>query len=99
MDVYCCKCAEPWDVSEIAEVKKEIKEKDPDTIKEGWKFSEFKILQCPSCCNREISATPNSSDKLSKTEAMSICADLLGDDIDGMASFMDDAEYLGLFED
>lgn len=34
-----------------------------------------------------------------RTKAMGMLADLLGDDIDGMAAMMDDYEYLGMLED
>ena len=33
-----------------------------------------------------------------QVQAMSMLGDLLGDDIDGMASMMDDAEYMGMFD-
>jgi len=33
--------------------------------------------------------------KLSRAHAMSLLVDVLGDDLDGIASMMDDAEYLG----
>ena len=38
------------------------------------------------------------SDKLSKAEASSVLYDILGDDLDGVASMMDDGEYAGLIE-
>ena len=38
------------------------------------------------------------SDKLSKAEASSVLYDILGDDLDGVASMMDDGEYMGLIE-
>jgi hypothetical protein len=34
--------------------------------------------------------------KLSRAEASSVLYDLFGDDLDGVASMMDDAEYMGL---
>ena len=38
------------------------------------------------------------SDKLSKAEASRVLYDILGDDLDGVASMMDDGEYMGLIE-
>ena len=38
------------------------------------------------------------SNKLSKAEASFVLYDILGDDLDGVASMMDDGEYAGLIE-
>lgn len=38
------------------------------------------------------------SSKLSKAEASAVLYDILGDDLDGVASMMDDGEYAGLIE-
>lgn len=35
---------------------------------------------------------------LQRGDAMSALADLMGDDLDGIASMMDDAEYMGMFQ-
>lgn len=36
--------------------------------------------------------------RLTRAEGMSVLIDLLGDDLDGIASMMEDAEYLGMVE-
>ena len=38
------------------------------------------------------------SNKLSKAQASAVLYDILGDDLDGVASMMDDGEYAGLIE-
>jgi len=38
------------------------------------------------------------SNKLSKADASAVLYDILGDDLDGVASMMDDGEYAGLIE-
>ena len=35
---------------------------------------------------------------MQRGDAMSVLADLMGDDLDGIASMMDDAEYMGMFQ-
>lgn len=56
-----------------------------------WAFSGRPEGETPSWC---VKKEPT-SDKLTKGEAMSALIDLLGDDVDGIASMMDEAEYLG----
>jgi len=46
---------------------------------------------CPCCKGRKPEATPP------QAELMGIAQDLMGDDLDGIASMMDDAEFMGLF--
>ena len=43
---------------------------------------------CPCCFGEEVKERPF------RAEAMSVIADVLGDDIDGMAAEMEDLEYL-----
>ena len=57
-------------------------------------------LLCNDCWGRHDSGDhvqPDQSKvKLSRAEASSVLYDLFGDDLDGVASMMDDAEYMGL---
>ena len=93
MDTYCTKCSEPWDVFEVSEAKK-----DPDGYGTEWVFGKhYKILECPCCIGKPSEKTPK-TDTLTKGEAASILADLLGDDIDGAASILDDASFLGIIK-
>jgi hypothetical protein len=38
------------------------------------------------------------SSKLTRAEASAVLYDVMGDDLDGVASMMDDAEYMGWIE-
>lgn len=107
MDIRCPVCGEPWDMDCIHE---EVEYRYPDkpwynadgkynqqiydtyykpTLREfGQKGCE--ALTAFGGTHNELSKDDNSA-KLS-----SMLFDVLGDDIDGIASELDDAEYLGL---
>jgi hypothetical protein len=80
MDIKCFACGEPWDIDEIYRAKRKG---DPDFefTKQG-----YAILACPSCINKPERQTEEYT--LEKTEV----AYLLGDDLDGLASTMEDFE-------
>lgn len=86
MDIYCLKCGEPWDIFSVQDDKTD------------FQFSEIntgKIIECP-CCKGQ---TVDLSDKAKATlKCMYELADVLGEDIDGLASMYDDIECMGLFD-
>lgn len=86
MDIYCQKCDEPWDVCYVGHDMDDDGEKgDAERFKRGE--------GCP-CCEWGKNAPKQQS---LRGEAMGLVADLLGDDIDGMAAFMDDMDFMGDF--
>lgn len=85
MDIYCVRCGEPWDMDELHYVAED----------EGSTFAEvrdrFYTLGCEAmgvtrCERQDVMA----GDRLSDSAAMSVLVDLLGDDVDGIASMMED---------
>ena len=96
MDLYCQKCDESWDVCYVGggDMDKDSMPKDWDgEIKPSQRFKAGD--GCPSC-NWGKSAPKHQS---LRGEVMSLMADMLGDDIDGMASMMDDFEYMGMLDE
>lgn len=85
MDIYCVRCGEPWDMDEL-HYRAEETDTDYRTVR-----AEFYSLGCEAMgegkCERQ---EPMSGDRLSDSAAMSVLVDLLGDDIDGIASMMED---------
>jgi hypothetical protein len=77
MDMHCIKCGEPWDVHHV------LHDAEPDE----FKFGENKgvIKECPACKGKAPDSKAN--ERMMFTQAL---ADIMGDDIDGMASAMDD---------
>ena len=107
MDVYCAKCREPYeflymqdgefieeeDVYDEYQETREITDHMRKALwEEGWIFGRTFVIikECPSCWHKESSELPS---ELSMVQDM--LEDSLGDDIDGIASEMDD--YMSLY--
>ena len=79
MDLYCSRCGEPWDMDYVLH----------DDPKE-FDYHHGRISSCPTC-----QRTPDSELKLSPTQKnradiAGVLADVLGDDVDGIAAEMED---------
>lgn len=89
MDIYCPRrgCAEPFDNDSLH-----------DAVDEGL-FPNYReaaaAFRSQGC--EALGFTHNvDADPSGRAEAMDAIYDLMGDDMDGAASFMEDAEYMGL---
>ena len=78
MDLFCQVCGEPWDIQSV--------EHYDFSDSERKKFHAGK--GCPACKFGEKAP----EDMPFRSMLASAAADILGDDIDGLASIMDDAE-------
>lgn len=78
MDLYCKRCGEPWDIYSVQHGDFSVEERD--------RF--LKGVDCPSCHGKEIDA------KAFRAELAGVLGDILGDDLDGLAAELEDAEYL-----
>lgn len=85
MDIYCPKCAEPTDQDELHYVDG----KTYDQAAKAFRLDGCKVLGFT--CNPR---TTNSF----KAQASYAMFELLGDDMDGATSLMDDFESMGYFE-
>jgi hypothetical protein len=95
MDVYCQRCDEPWDTYYVNFDMDE--DSGPDEFDGDTKPSErFKRGDgCPACKWGKNAPKQKSI----RGMAMGAMAELLGDDMDGMASMMDDFEYMGMLDE
>ena len=97
MDLYCQRCDEPWDVCYVGggDMDEDSLPEDfgPDGEKPSARFKRGD--GCPACHWGKDAPEKQSL----RGVAMSAMADLLGDDIDGMASMMDDFEYMGMLDE
>lgn len=102
MDIYCSKCGEPWDMDclhEEAEIRVKalnvpiIKISSEDPVYSATYNEVRKDFQKKGCC---VLGGKCSNNKASG--AISAAYDLMGDDLDGAASILDDARYLGLLD-
>ena len=90
MDLYCQHCDEPWEVSTVYH---ELGDENKTAEKAKQDF--LAGVGCPSC---EWGTLGEKTASI-KSDAMWAMAEMLGDDVDGMASMMDDFEYMGMLDD
>ena len=76
MDIYCTVCGEPWDMDELHEV-------------EGETFDSSRLRFAREGCGL-FGASHNRPADTDTAEKSALLFDLLGDDVDAIASFMED---------
>ena len=86
MDTRCRKCGEPWDVLGITD---EAEGMGLTPTELHRKFSTEGCRALGEECNEETLGSDISL-------IVSALSDLLGDDVDGLASELDDLEYYGI---
>lgn len=84
MDIPCPKCGEPWENESLHDIATEI----GSTYKKVW--AEFQDMGCEVFA--PLGVPPCKADDRAMIRAA--IADLLGDDVDGYASEMNDMEWL-----
>lgn len=96
MDLYCPVCSEPWENDTFHELAPELH------LTYAEVAADFRRRGCEALNERhnvELQREQESrrkEGKLTKAGAASILYELLGEDMDGAASELDDAEFLGL---
>lgn len=91
MDLYCQHCGEPWDFFSVTDEMTPIEKRTFDCGK-----------GCPSCYKLDDGAEhPAQGHYIKEVEEIPFRAQLqaemraiLGDDVDGLASMMDDAQFM-----
>lgn len=86
-DIYCHLCGEPVEIDYLHDVAE-----DHD-VTFSQMFADFTKHGCTA-----LGAVCNPTPVLGRALLARIAAELLSDDVDGIASMMDDAEYMGMFE-
>ncbi|MFH1416757.1 MAG: hypothetical protein ABII12_00505 [Planctomycetota bacterium] len=76
MDLVCIRCGEPWDMDYV-------RHEEP----EAFKRRGGRIDHCPCCPEKKPKHSAKEQERL---DAIAALADLLGDDIDGLAGTLDD---------
>lgn len=87
MDIYCGKCGEPWDMDSLHEAVDEGRATSWDDARATFQREGCGLwgLKCRT--------TPDTS----RAMASAVLMDVMGDDIDGVASMLEDAEFFGMF--
>lgn len=89
MDIYCPKCGEPWDPDEAHE-------QAADTGSTYTKvMRDFAVRGCRAFGGRcsAPDGTPDATFGMTRAEASGALFELLGDDVDGVASMLDDMTW------
>lgn len=76
MDLLCTRCGEPWDLYHVLH-------EDPS----GFDRVGGLIRRCPTCPSEEPKLDPQTRGRLASAAAL---AELMGDDVDGLAGVLDD---------
>ena len=114
MDIYCTNCGEPWDLDTLhEEINHRIYTTGAfaPALNEDEHQHYYRIMQrefaakgCAAftCYGPYVTCEPQAalsdSGKLTKSAAMVALLEICGDDFDGIASMMDDFEYVGWVE-
>ena len=85
MDIYCPKCGEPWNAEELHYVAEENQTTFPEEL------AKFSRIGCEVF--GEQHADPADQQR---ALAAAVAFELMGDDVDGIASFLEDYEEMGL---
>lgn len=88
MDIRCTKCGEPWDIESLHD-EADYREVSFDDIRSEFSRVGCRALGCE--CN---AATLGGH----AATVASLAEELMGDDIDGIASMLEDAEFMGLLD-
>jgi hypothetical protein len=92
MDIYCPRCAEPWDIDSLWD-EADASGVPFTTVRAA--FSRKGCLALESYGVSELDCVRDTGN--ARAMASGVLMDILGDDIDGVASLMGDAEALGIF--
>ena len=87
MDIYCGKCGEPWDMDSLHEAVDEGHATSWDDAR-----TTFERKGC-GLWGVKCSSSPDTARAMASAALM----DVMGDDMDGVASMLEDAESSGMF--
>lgn len=88
MDVNCPRCAEPWDIDTFHDVADE-RDSTFTAVQRDFFTRGCGLAFGGKQCEQVDSLT---------AQASGVLAELLGDDVDGIAAMLDDFEYMGMLD-
>lgn len=92
MDIYCPVCAEPWEIESLHDVAEE----------DGRTFTDVRRAFFADGCGVAFASWGVTCERAEgsagrRAQVSAMLAEILGDDIDGIACEMEDAERMGLW--
>lgn len=95
MDIYCVRCGEPWDLDSIHE-EVDYRQGNGEAVSFNAVRRDFSRRGCLALTAYGVHEADCVRDEGSAVAmASGVLMDLLGDDVDGVASMMDDAIAMG----
>jgi hypothetical protein len=88
MDVYCHNCGEPWDTWELHEIAQEME------VPYNTLAADFRSRGCVALGQPATTCTAHPD--AGRSALIAAVYDVLGDDMDGAAAMLEDAEMAGL---
>ncbi len=79
MDMYCSRCGEPWAMDYVLHDEPE-----------AFDYHDGRIFNCPSCRSTKDEDLKLTEGQKDRAAMAGILADVLGDDVDGIAAEMED---------
>jgi hypothetical protein len=97
MDLYCPRCAEPWDNECLHDEVAARKRSGDEKATYNTVASDFRVKGCNALATEYGKQTCERTNSM-RAQAASVMYDLLGDDMDGAASMLDDFEFMGMLD-
>ena len=82
MDLVCTCCGEPWHIDHVLHHEPDEFDRDGGLIR-----------ACPCCHGKKPEGM--TEERRGRLQAVAAAAELLGDDVDGLAAIIDDLDALG----
>jgi hypothetical protein len=95
MDIYCGRCGEPWDIESLHE-ESDYRRSEGEPVTVARVRADFAARGCVAFSFATDTECELDTGNV-RAMASGALMDLLGDDIDGVAALLDDAEALGMF--
>lgn len=96
MDIRCPKCCEPWEIDTVHEYVSDMGDMFPASASVYTFKNVYRLFRTQGCGvafdGWEVSCEP---DRSGRAEIIGMLANVLGDDVDGFASMLDDLNHMG----
>lgn len=99
MDVLCPSCTEPWDNDTLHDEAEARAEAGMPRATYAEVAADFRRLGCRALTGLDVGASWCEPQNSLKSEGLSVIAELMGDDMDGYASLVEDFEWAGMFDE
>ena len=92
MDIRCTTCGEPWDHDSLHEIAEDRAPYEGQDYEKAWAWAvqQFHSLGCEA-----LGCSHNAVANVRAASIADVLFDVMGDDTDGIAAMLEDAEWMG----